>query len=160
MGKITKVWHHETAERLFCEEIDVGEGSPRPIVSGLRQFYTLEQMEGRNVIVCCNLEKRSMQGFTSLGMVLAAKSADGSVVELVAPPVGSKVGDRISILGLTGEPWPSKKISKNKLLEAVLPELYIDGERRACWQGQVLSTISAQGLGPCLVDTLINSQIS
>jgi tRNA-binding EMAP/Myf-like protein len=37
--------------RLFCEEIDVGEAEPRQIASGLRPYYTLEQMQVRNSFV-------------------------------------------------------------------------------------------------------------
>ena len=39
VGVITKVWEHPDAERLFCEEIDVGEGEPRQIASGLRDHF-------------------------------------------------------------------------------------------------------------------------
>jgi tRNA-binding EMAP/Myf-like protein len=33
VGLITKVWNHPTAERLFCEEIDLGE------ITGPRQVF-------------------------------------------------------------------------------------------------------------------------
>ncbi|CAM9572004.1 unnamed protein product, partial [Heterosigma akashiwo] len=57
VGRITKVWEHPEAERLFCEEIDVGEAAgPRRIASGLREHYTLAEMEGRAVCVVCNLK--------------------------------------------------------------------------------------------------------
>jgi aminoacyl tRNA synthase complex-interacting multifunctional protein 1 len=34
VGIIRTVIRHETAEKLYCEEIDVGEEVPRPIASG------------------------------------------------------------------------------------------------------------------------------
>lgn len=68
-----QVWHHENADKLFCEEIDIGEGAPRSVASGLREAYTLEQMQDRLVVVVCNLMPRKMQGFESAGMVLASK---------------------------------------------------------------------------------------
>ena len=37
---------HETAEKLYVEEIDVGEESYRAIASGLVPHYTLEEMVG------------------------------------------------------------------------------------------------------------------
>ena len=49
VGQINKVWLHPEADKLYCEEIDVGEDAPREIASGLREHYTLEQMEGRKV---------------------------------------------------------------------------------------------------------------
>ena len=36
VGVIQKVWNHPEAEKLYCEEIDVGEESVRKIASGLR----------------------------------------------------------------------------------------------------------------------------
>ena len=74
---MTKVWNHEGAERLYCEEIDVGEGAPRSIASGLREHLTLEEMQGRLVLVVCNLRPAKLAGFFSNGMVLAAKGANG-----------------------------------------------------------------------------------
>ena len=74
VGKIIKVWNHESADKLFCEQIDVGEETgPREIASGLRQHYTLEDMQDREVLVVCNLKAAKIVGFVSNGMVLAAK---------------------------------------------------------------------------------------
>lgn len=39
------------------------------IASGLRPFYTLEEMQGRRVIVMANMKTRNMGGFKSEGMV-------------------------------------------------------------------------------------------
>ena len=74
------MWNHESADRLYCEEIDVGEGEPRAIASGLREHCTLEEMQRRLVLVVCNLRPAKLAGFTSNGMVLAAKSGDGKVM--------------------------------------------------------------------------------
>jgi methionine--tRNA ligase beta chain len=74
VGKIVKVWNHETADKLFCEQIDLGEETgPREIASGLREHYTLEEMQDRMVLVVCNLKAAKIVGFVSNGMVLAAK---------------------------------------------------------------------------------------
>lgn len=73
------MWNHESADRLYCEEIDVGEGEPRAIASGLREHHTLEDMQGRLVLVVCNLRPAKLAGFMSNGMVLAAKGSDGKV---------------------------------------------------------------------------------
>lgn len=77
---LSQVWNHEEAERLYCEEIDIGEGEPRQIASGLREHLTLEQMQGSLVLVVCNLRSARLAGFNSNGMVLAAKGADGKVL--------------------------------------------------------------------------------
>jgi len=36
VGTILKAWPHPESEKLWCEEIDVGEAEPRQIASGLR----------------------------------------------------------------------------------------------------------------------------
>ena len=58
VGQIVKVWIHPDADKLYCEEIDCGEDQPRQIASGLRPHYTLEQMQGRRLIVVSNLKVR------------------------------------------------------------------------------------------------------
>merc|ERR1712127_867518 len=40
VGRITKVWEHPEADKLYCEEIDLGEESPRQIASGLRPYMS------------------------------------------------------------------------------------------------------------------------
>lgn len=68
-----QVWLHPEADKLYCEEIDVGEDAPREIASGLRQHYDIEAMQDRKVLVVCNLKAAKIVGFSSNGMVLAAK---------------------------------------------------------------------------------------
>jgi len=40
VGKIVKAWPHPDSEKLWCEEVDIGEAKPRQIASGLRKHYT------------------------------------------------------------------------------------------------------------------------
>merc|ERR1712087_794725 len=47
VGRIAKVWEHEEADKLFCEEIDVGEDEPRQIASGLKPYLKQEDLEDR-----------------------------------------------------------------------------------------------------------------
>ncbi|CAN0057135.1 unnamed protein product, partial [Ectocarpus fasciculatus] len=127
VGLITRVWTHETADKLYCEEIDVGEEAPRNIASGLVPHYSLEEMKGRKVIVMCNLKPRNLKGFKSQGMVVCAVGAlgDGKEhVELVVPPEGSAVGERLSFEGLEGgpfEPVSAAQMDKKKVLDKILP---------------------------------------
>jgi methionine--tRNA ligase beta chain len=83
VGKIVKVWIHETADKVYCEQIDLAEETgPREIASGVREHYTLEDMQDRLVLVVCNLKASKIVGFVSNGMVLAAKVRDGSIHDL------------------------------------------------------------------------------
>jgi tRNA-binding EMAP/Myf-like protein len=51
VGTILKVWPHPEANNLYCEEIDVGEDTPRQIASGLRPFHeNAEDVHDKSVI--------------------------------------------------------------------------------------------------------------
>lgn len=128
VGRITKVWAHEESEKLFCEEIDVGEGEPRLIASGLRPYMTAENLDGRLVLVLCNLKERKLAGFPSHGMVLCASNEDHTEVKLVSVPVEAKVGERITVPGVDFElesaaPFAENKIGKQKVFEKIAPFL-------------------------------------
>lgn len=45
VGLITKAQKHPDADALYVEEIDVGEGQPRTVVSGLVKYIPLEEMQ-------------------------------------------------------------------------------------------------------------------
>lgn len=166
VGKIVKVWNHPDADKLYCENVDVGEvggeggeGSSglRQIASGLRPHYSLEEMEGRLVAVVCNLKSSKIVGFASNGMVLAAKSGDGSgAVQLVDIPEGTPVGERLFIEGLVGEPHSSQQIKKRKTWDAVAKDLKVDDKGEATWKGGVIRSSK----GVCTVKDVRESPIS
>ena len=165
VGRVQRAWHHETADRLYCEEIDVGAeaGGVRVVVSGLRGHYTMEELQGRLVAVVCNLKESKFQGVMSFGMVLAAKgtAVGGAVgkVELLQVPEGSAVGERLTLQGFAGA-FPaalsSARTKKLKVWEAVVPDLHTDDSGAACWKELQLCTSA----GICRVDTLVSSPIS
>eukprot|EP00537_Pseudo-nitzschia_pungens_P012455 CAMPEP_0172393880 /NCGR_PEP_ID=MMETSP1061-20121228/12304_1 /TAXON_ID=37318 /ORGANISM="Pseudo-nitzschia pungens, Strain cf. pungens" /LENGTH=440 /DNA_ID=CAMNT_0013125095 /DNA_START=39 /DNA_END=1361 /DNA_ORIENTATION=- len=135
VGKIVKAWHHPDSEKLFCEEIDLGEEAPRQIASGLRAFYKTEELEGRRVLVLCNLKSRKLVGFPSHGMVLCASNADHTAVECMEPPEDAPIGTRIMFEGYDGEPEPENKIAKKKVFEKVAPDLKTDANGVCVWKG-------------------------
>jgi len=142
VGQITKVWHHPESEKLFCEEIDVGEDQPRQIASGLRHFYQTADLENRRVVVLCNLKKRNLVGFPSHGMVLCASNADHTSVECMEPPADAKIGERVTFEGFEGDPEPENKIAKKKIFEAVAPDLKTNAQGICVWKGATSKTSS------------------
>lgn len=72
VGKIVEVTKHPDADALYVEKIDLGEPTPRTIVSGLVNFIPIDQMQDRMVVVLCNLKPAKMRGVESQGMVLCA----------------------------------------------------------------------------------------
>ena len=161
VGKIVKVWNHEAADKLYCEQIDVGDEEPREIASGLRDFYTLEEMLDRKVLVVCNLKATKLVGFTSNGMVLAAKSDDGSKVELIEAPADAIVGERVTVDdGLTsssgGDPLSSTQVKKKKIWENVSKDLRTREDGVATWNLKEIKTLA----GVCKAATLGGAPIS
>lgn len=142
VGKILKVWPHEEAEKLFCEEIDLGNGEVRQIASGLRPFYQQQDLQDRMVLVLCNLKKRNLVGFPSHGMVLCASNADHTAVELVQVPQGTAVGERVVFDGLPAdaEPEPENKVGKKKIFEQVAPDLKTDANGAVLWKTHAATT--------------------
>ena len=141
VGKILKAWHHKEAEKLFCEEIDVGEDKPRMIASGLRPFYTTEELEGRTVVVLLNLKARNLVGFPSHGMVLCASNDDHTQVKFVTPPENAKIGERILFQGLEMKPPEAEsKVTKKKMFEKLAPDLKTNGEGLVVWKDFVSNT--------------------
>lgn len=72
VGKIVEVSKHPDADALYVEKIDLGEVKTRIIVSGLVNYIPIEEMQGRMVVVLCNLKPAKMRGVESQGMVLCA----------------------------------------------------------------------------------------
>lgn len=140
VGHIKKVWKHPEAEKLYCEEIDVGEDAPRQIASGLVQHMPMEELENRKVIVVTNLKPRPLVGFKSHGMVLCATSSDKSKVVLLEPPTDAKVGERVAFPGHEGDPASPKNMQKKKVLESILPDLKVNSEGVACWKDVPFTT--------------------
>jgi aminoacyl tRNA synthase complex-interacting multifunctional protein 1 len=156
VGEIAKVWEHPSAEKLWCEEIDVGEEAPRQIASGLRDHYTQEQMSGRKVVVIANLKSRALQGFASTGMVLCATATEGSAVEFVDPPAGAKVGEQITFEGLVGSPVTPAQVHRKGVFEKAQAGMKSDENKIASWNGVKFVTSA----GPCTVPTLANAPLS
>ena len=84
VGKVVECQKVENADKLLCSKIDLGEGAPRTIVSGIAKYYTPEEMVGKQVIVVTNLKPVKLRGIESQGMVLCASDENGNLA-LVTP---------------------------------------------------------------------------
>lgn len=58
VGKIVTVEKHPNSDLLYVEQIDLGEGTPRTILSGLAKFKTIDEMKDKTVVVLKNLKPR------------------------------------------------------------------------------------------------------
>lgn len=154
VGQIVKVWNHPEADKLYCEEIDVGEANPRQIASGLRPHFSLEEMQGQRLLVVSNLKAKNLVRFKSHGMVLCAaepKEDGGELVEFVEPPEGAKIGEIVTFDGLpTPEPWSSAQVEKKKVFAACMGGMKTTSDGAGAWNGHVFMTSA----GPCKTKTI------
>jgi len=94
VGKLLAAEKVAGADKLLKLTVDVGEESPRTIVSGIAQAYAApEQLVGRRVVVVMNLKPRKLKGIESRGMLLTA-GPGGKDLSLLDPgdmPPGSEV---------------------------------------------------------------------
>ena len=65
-------WQHPDAESLYVETVDVGEGTPRTVVSGLAGLYPMEKLQDRLGVFLCNLKAVKMRGVESQAMLMCA----------------------------------------------------------------------------------------
>ncbi|KAL4183770.1 hypothetical protein AMTRI_Chr11g156760 [Amborella trichopoda] len=149
VGLVTKVQKHPDADSLYVEEIDVGEESPRTVVSGLVKYIPLEKMQNRKVCVLCNLKPATMRGIKSQAMVLAASTEDHTIVELVDPPENARVGERVTFPGFSGEP-DGVLNPKKKVWETVQVDLRTTEDLVASYKGVPFTTSG----GVCKVSSI------
>lgn len=92
VGTILVAERHPNADKLLRFEIDLGEGAPRQILSGLAEYYAPETLVGKQVCVVANLAPRKIRGLVSHGMVLTAEK-DGilQLVTVMAPVTDGSV---------------------------------------------------------------------
>lgn len=78
----------ETDKLIKCKvsfgQIGSGEEEVRTIVSGIREYFTPEEIIGKQVLYVLNLEPRMIRGVESRGMLMAVNGINGQVEFLVA----------------------------------------------------------------------------
>ena len=65
-------------DKLLKLTIDTGIDK-RTIVSGIAEYYTPEQMLGKQICILANLAPRKIKGIESKGMILMARQGDGKM---------------------------------------------------------------------------------
>ena len=93
IGTIREVEPVPETDKLLRCMVDVGEESPRQIISGIKEYYPdYEMLVGKQVLYILNIEPRKIRGLESQGMLMAV--GEGTCIFLVPEnPVapGSKV---------------------------------------------------------------------
>lgn len=166
VGHVLKAIKHPEADSLFVSTIAMGDaaGSPdteeyegqvvRTVCSGLNGLVPLEEMQGRKVVVVCNLKPVKMRGIKSAAMVLAAsprlkegeEDHHGGPVELVNPPADAPAGTRVYFDGWQGE--PEKQLNpKKKVWEMFQPGFTTTADLEVGFDAGVVKELGKEGLG-------------
>tara|TARA_Y100000310_G_C20703867_1_gene832792 strand:+ start:14638 stop:16731 length:2094 start_codon:yes stop_codon:yes gene_type:complete len=93
---VDSVENHPNADKLYVLKIKIG-NEGRTLVAGLKEFYSKEELKGKQVVVVTNLKHAKLRGIESQGMLLTAEK--NSKPMLLAAPKASS-GDSVFAEGL------------------------------------------------------------
>ena len=93
VGEIIACEAVKKSKKLLCSQVKIG-SQVRQIVSGIKSFYSPEEMVGKKVMVVTNLKPAKLAGILSEGMILCAEDAEGNLA-LMTPekemPAGAEI---------------------------------------------------------------------
>ena len=94
IGEIIACEEVKKSKKLLCSQVKIG-SQVKQIVSGIKAYYTPEEMVGKKVMVVVNLKPAKLAGLISEGMLLCAEDADGNLA-LMVPEKDMPPGAEIS----------------------------------------------------------------
>ena len=93
VGEIVKCEEVPKSKKLLCSQVRIG-SEVKQIVSGIKKYYSAEEMVGKKVMVLVNLKPAKLAGVLSEGMLLCAEDAEGNL-SLMTPekpmPSGAEI---------------------------------------------------------------------
>ncbi len=94
IGKVVKAERVEKSKKLLKLQVDTGI-DVRTVMSGIAEYFSPEEVMGKQVTILVNLAPRKIMGVESQGMILMASNKDGS----------------LKLLGAYGETEPGSTVS-------------------------------------------------
>ena len=94
IGEIIACEEVKKSKKLLCSQVKIG-SEVRQIVSGIKAYYSAEEMVGKKVVVVTNLKPAKLAGVESQGMILCAEDAEGNLALMTAEkdmPHGAEIG--------------------------------------------------------------------
>ena len=93
VGEIIACEEVKKSKKLLCSQVKIG-SQVKQIVSGIKKYYTAEEMVGKKVMVLVNLKPAKLAGVLSEGMLLCAEDENGNLA-LMTPekemPSGAEI---------------------------------------------------------------------
>ena len=155
VGKVVSIEPNPQGDKLYNEEIDIGNGEIRKIASGLRGRVDINDLKDSLVVVIANLKKRNLRGWPSHGMILCTSDKDGKV-EPLRPPEGSQAGDLVMIGNLPREPATDKHCP----WEDVCKKLFVNDKKEATYKDEKDEFVWHTEKGNIVSPTIANGTIS
>ncbi|MBU5437045.1 methionine--tRNA ligase [Tissierella sp. MSJ-40] len=78
VAEVVACENHPKADKLLVLQLKLGEET-RQVVSGIKEFYSPEDLIGKKVVVVSNLKPVKLRGIESKGMILAAEDSEGKL---------------------------------------------------------------------------------
>ncbi len=94
IGTVIQAEEVPKSKKLLLLQVDLGDGDVRQVVSGIKEWYSPEELIDTQVCLVANLKPAKLMGIKSEGMVLAAKDDEGLV--LMRPEKPKKTGTVVS----------------------------------------------------------------
>ena len=94
VGEIVACEAVPKSKKLLCSQVKIG-SQTKQIVSGIRKYYSPEEMVGKKVMVLVNLKPAKLAGVLSEGMLLCAEDAEGNLA-LLTPEKSMPAGAQIA----------------------------------------------------------------
>jgi methionine--tRNA ligase beta chain len=96
VGKVVKAEKVSNSKKLLHLEVDMG-GAVRSCVGGIAEFYSPEDLLGKSIVVVTNLRPRTLFGFESQVMLLAAIDKNNeSNISLIVPDKVTEAGSKVT----------------------------------------------------------------
>ena len=93
VGEIIACEEVKKSKKLLCSQGKIG-NQTKQIVSGIRKYYSPEEMVGKKVMVLVNLKPAKLAGVLSEGMLLCAEDENGELSLMVPEkkmPAGAEI---------------------------------------------------------------------
>ncbi len=94
VGEIIACEEVKKSKKLLCSQVKIG-NQVKQIVSGIKAYYSAEEMVGKKVMVLVNLKPATLAGVVSEGMLLCAEDENGQLA-LLTPEKPMPSGAEIS----------------------------------------------------------------
>lgn len=93
-GTVNECTPVEGSSKLYKLMVDMGDYGQRQVLSGVAQYFTPDQLIGKQAVFVANLAPRKMMGLESHGMLLTAK--EGNSLRIITPTEPVKNGTMLT----------------------------------------------------------------